>query len=104
MKHASVVKLSELVHTQPDSVVSNTVLKKEKGNISFFAFDQGQGLSEHTAPFNAFVQVIEGEGTIVIDGKDFCLTEGEGIIMPANIPHAVQAKTDFKMMLVMIRE
>ena len=73
------------------------------GNITLFAFGQGQGLSPHSAPYDAFVSVIEGEGEVIIDGKPFPLKAGEAIVMPANVPHAVNATSDFKMMLVMIR-
>lgn len=84
-------------------VVSRQVIKNEKGNISLFAFDEGQGLSEHTAPFDALVQVIEGEAEIIIGGTPFLLAEGQSIIMPANISHALKAVTSFKMILTMIR-
>lgn len=84
-------------------IVSKNVMKKETGNITLFAFDQGEGLSEHTAPFDALVQVIEGNAEIVIDGKSYALALGDSIIMPANIPHAVNAVENFKMILTMIR-
>lgn len=86
------------------AVISKTLLKKETGNITLFSFDTGQGLSEHTSPFDAVVQVVEGEGTFIIGGKLKTVKEGEMIIMPANIPHDVQAaKQPFKMLLTMIR-
>jgi quercetin dioxygenase-like cupin family protein len=84
-------------------IVSKNVIKKETGNVSIFAFDSGEGLSEHTAPFDALVQVIEGNAEISIDGKTFNLRSGDSIIMPANIPHAVKAPERFKMVLTMIR-
>lgn len=84
-------------------IVSKNVIKKDTGNISLFAFDKGESLSEHTAPFDALVQVVEGEAAITIDGKPYELNAGESIIMPANIPHAVEAKEKFKMILTMIK-
>ena len=104
MNHSKISQLSALVDYQADAVVSNTLMKKEKGTVTLFAFDKDQGLSEHSAPFDAMVSILDGEGIIVIDGKEYELSTGEVIIMPANIPHAVKAKTAFKMMLVMIRE
>ena len=85
------------------AVVSKHVLKKETGNISLFAFDKGEFLSEHTAPYDAIVQVLDGEGEVVIDGKVFELNVGESIIMPANVRHAVVAVEQFKMLLTMIK-
>jgi quercetin dioxygenase-like cupin family protein len=86
------------------AVISKTLLKKETGNITLFSFDTGQGLSEHTSPFDAVVQVVEGEGSFIINGKTTVAKEGEMVIMPANIPHDVQAaKQPFKMLLTMIR-
>lgn len=85
------------------SVVSKFVLKKETGNISLFAFDKGQGLSEHTAPFDAMVFIVDGEADIIIDGKSNLLKAGETIIMPAGIPHALKATEKFKMLLTMIK-
>jgi quercetin dioxygenase-like cupin family protein len=84
-------------------IVSKQVLKTEKGNISLFAFDKGEGLSEHTAPFDAMVQVIEGVARITIGGIDFHVSSGNSIIMPANISHAVHAPEKFKMILTMLR-
>lgn len=97
-------KLKESVTYADGSVVSKIVQKDEAGNITLFAFDKGQNLSEHTAPFDAMVQVIEGKASIIIDGKDHLLEEGEMIIMPANIPHAVEAETEFKMLLTMLKK
>ncbi|MEN7973910.1 MAG: cupin domain-containing protein [Verrucomicrobiota bacterium] len=86
------------------AVISKTLLKKETGNITLFSFDKGQGLSEHTSPFDAVVQVVEGQGAFIIDGEMKTAKEGEMIIMPANIPHDVQAaEQPFKMLLTMIR-
>lgn len=84
-------------------IVSKNVVKKESGNVSLFAFDKGEGLSEHTAPFDALVQVIEGNAEIIIEGELFQLGSGDSIIMPASIPHAVKAPEKFKMVLTMIR-
>lgn len=92
------------VSYQSDGIVSKRIIQKEKGNITLFAFDAGQKLSEHTAPFDALVQVIEGRAEIVIGGKPNQLNEGQCIIMPANIPHAVNANEQFKMLLTMIRD
>ena len=96
--------LSELVDYQAGSVVSKEVIKKEKGTVTLFAFDKGQGLSEHTAPFDAFVYIIDGKAEIIVAGKKHCLKAGETIIMPANNPHSLKAAESFKMLLVMIRE
>lgn len=95
--------LEKLIDYASDSVVSKTLLDKPVGTLTLFAFDVGQRLSEHTAPFDAVVQVIDGEGLITIDGKDQTVGTGEIIIMPANIPHAVTAEKKFKMLLIMIR-
>lgn len=94
---------SELVDYQEGSIVSRTVIDKSEGTITVFAFDEGQSLSEHTAPFDALIQVVEGTGTITIDGHDHTVDSGSSIIMPANIPHAVSAGMRFKMVLTMIR-
>ena len=100
---AQVVKLIDLVNYQEGSVVSRTLMDKKAGTITLFAFGEGQGLSEHTAPFDALVYLLDGEAEITISGKAFNLREGEMIIMPANEPHALNAMKRFKMMLVMIR-
>lgn len=96
-------KLIDLAAYQKDSVVSREVINKKTGTVTIFAFDEGQGLSEHTAPFDALVNVIDGEVKIVISGKEYHLKEGEMIIMPANEPHALKALKQFKMVLTMIR-
>jgi len=85
------------------SVVSKTLIKKETGNVTLFAFDKGQGLSEHTAPFDAMVYILDGAAEITIGGQSQDVTAGEMLIMPASIAHALHAKTPFKMLLVMIR-
>ena len=100
---AQAMKLVDLVDYQEGSVVSRTVIDKRTGTLTLFAFDEGQGLSEHTAPFDALVYLLDGEADIVISGKTLHLREGEMVIMPANEPHALKAIRRFKMMLVMIR-
>ena len=95
--------LVNLVDYQDGSVVSKEIIKKEKGTVSLFAFDQGQGLSEHTAPFDAWVYIFDGKAKINIAGKQHSLKTGETIIMPANKPHSLKAIDRFKMLLVMIR-
>lgn len=99
----SVVSLSDGISYQDQSVVSKQIIKKETGNVTLFAFDQGQGLSEHTAPFDAMVYVLEGEVEISISGKPYRLKGGEMIVMPGGRPHALKAVTKYKMLLVMIR-
>ena len=98
-----VVKPIDLVGYQEGSVVSRTIIDKDTGTLTVFAFAKGQGLSEHTAPFDALVYVIDGEAEVTISGKPLNLIEGEMIIMPANQPHALRAIKRFKMMLVMIK-
>ena len=100
---STVFNLAESVSYSDNATVSKMVLKKQTGNITLFAFDSGQSLSEHSAPFDAFVQVTEGRGRIIINGEPYDLSAGQFIVMPANIPHAVQAVEEFKMMLVMIK-
>lgn len=100
---AQALALSDQVDYLAGSVVSRTIAKKPAGTLTLFAFDAGQGLSEHTAPFDAFVQVLDGAGTFRIGGKDVSANAGEIVRMPAGVPHAVQAKERFKMLLVMLR-
>jgi quercetin dioxygenase-like cupin family protein len=95
--------VTDLVAYQQGSIVSREVIRKETGTVTVFAFDQGQGLSEHTAPFDALVQVLDGTVQIKIAGSPHDLKAGDMIIMPANKPHALQAVTSMKMMLVMIK-
>ncbi len=95
--------LRELINYATDAVVSKTLIDTTAGTITLFAFDKAQGLSEHTAPFDALVQVIDGEVAITIGGNTTKATEGQMIIMPANVPHALKAVTRFKMLLTMIR-
>ncbi len=100
---AGPMTLSKLVETQRASVVSRTLVKKATGTITLFAFDTGQALSEHTAPFEALVQVLEGEAEISIGGTPHRVAEGGAILLPAGIPHALNAVKPFKMLLTMIR-
>ncbi len=96
-------KLIDLVAYQEGSVVSRTMIDKKTGTLTLFAFDEGRGLSEHTAPFDALVLIIDGEAEVSISSRPIRLTQGETIIMPANEPHSLRALKRFKMMLVMIR-
>jgi quercetin dioxygenase-like cupin family protein len=98
-----VVRLADLVDYQDGAVVSREIINKKTGTVTLFAFDKGQGLSEHTAPFDALVYIIDGEADITISGKTLRLKEGEMVIMPANQPHALKAVGKFKMILTMIR-
>jgi len=99
----TVSSLTNLVSYQNDSVVSKSLIKKETGTVTLFAFDQGQGLSEHTAPFDALVYVLDGEVEIMISGNPYVLKMGEMIILPVNESHSLKAIKKFKMMLTMIR-
>ena len=100
----TVINLAGMVEYQDGSVVSRTILNKNTGTLTLFAFDAGQSLSEHTAPFDAFAQVLDGEAEIIIGGEPKRVRAGEMVIMPANISHAVKAPGRFKMFLAMIRE
>lgn len=101
--HAKPETMAELVQYQEGSVVSRTLIKKDTGTVTLFAFAQDQGLSEHTAPYDALVYVLDGTASIDIDGSSHRVSAGETIIMPADVPHALQAPRPFKMLLVMIR-
>ena len=92
-----------LVNYQDGSVVSRVILKREKGNVTIFAFDEGQGLSEHTSPFDALVQAVEGEAEVTVSNKPISLKAGDIVLLPAEKPHAVKATSRFKMVLTMIR-
>jgi quercetin dioxygenase-like cupin family protein len=98
-----IMKLKELVAYQKQAIVSKTLIEKETGTVTLFAFDKDQSLSEHTAPFDAMVQVIDGQAEIRIAGEPHRVKEGELLIMPANLSHALKALSPFKMMLTMIR-
>ncbi len=100
---AEVSRLTEMVEYQEGSVVSRTLVKRKAGTVTLFAFDAGQELSEHTAPFDALVQVIDGEAEITVSGAAARVRAGEMVILPANEPHAVSAPSRFKMILTMIR-
>jgi quercetin dioxygenase-like cupin family protein len=100
---ALAVKLADLMEYQEGSVVSRTIIDKKVGTVTLFAFDTGQGLSEHTAPYDALVYIIDGEAEVTISGKVLSVKAGEMVIMPADEPHALKATKRFKMMLVMIR-
>ena len=99
---SQVLNMAELVAYQDGSVVSRQITKADAGNVTLFAFDKDQGLSKHTAPFDALVHVLEGEAQVTISGKAFDLKTGDAIIMPANEPHALKASQRFKMLLTMI--
>jgi quercetin dioxygenase-like cupin family protein len=98
-----IFQLSDLIDYQDGSVVSRQLVKKAAGNVTLFAFDANEGLSEHTAPYDALVQVLEGKTAITISGEPYVLGPGECILMPAGQPHALKAEEPFKMVLTMIR-
>lgn len=100
---AKKANVAGLVGYQKASIVSRTIIDKDSGTVTLFAFDEGQGLSEHTAPYDALVQILDGEAEVIISGKTHGLSQSEVIIVPANEAHAVRAVRKFKMMLVMIR-
>lgn len=100
---SQILNMTELVSYQEGSVVSRQITKAEAGNVTLFAFDSGQELSEHTAPFDALVHILDGEAEIRISGQPFLLRAGEAIVMPADAPHALKALRRFKMLLTMIR-
>ncbi len=100
---AQPMALAEAVQYAPGSVVSRTLLKTDAGTLTLFAFDEGQGLSEHAAPFDALVHVLDGTATVMIGGKTVPTRTGELVLMPANVPHAVQPAGRFKMLLTMFR-
>ena len=95
--------VASLVSYQPGSVVSRTIINDRAGTVTLFAFDEGEGLSEHTAPYDALLHLLEGEAEVTISGKKNRLVQGEAIILPAGKPHAVRASRRFKMLLTMIR-
>ncbi len=101
---SEILHMADLASYQDGSVVSRQITKEEAGNITLFAFDEGQELSEHTAPYDALVHVLDGEVEVRISGTPFELKPGDAIIMPANEPHALKAVTKFKMLLTMIRK
>ena len=103
VRPAEVKNLLDLLQYQASSIVSRVLLKNKGGTVTLFAFDAGEGLSEHTAPFDALVVVTDGDAEVEIAGESFKVRKGETIILPANRPHAVKATTKFKMLLIMIR-
>ena len=100
---AEILELAQMAAYQDGSVVSRQITKADAGNVTLFAFDTGQELSEHTAPFDALVHILDGEAEVSISGKPFLLKTGHAIILPANLPHALRAQSKFKMLLTMIR-
>lgn len=96
-------KLSEAINYAPDAIVSRTLIKRPEGTITLFAFDKGQGLSEHTAPFDAQVHIVDGKAKVFIDREPFELEKDDLIMLPANVPHALEAEEQFKMVLTMIK-
>jgi quercetin dioxygenase-like cupin family protein len=100
---SQILHMADLASYQDGSVVSRQITKDEAGNVTLFAFDEGQELSEHTAPYDALVHVLDGQVEVKISGRPFELKTGDAIIMPANEPHALKAMTKFKMLLTMIR-
>lgn len=103
LPYSQVTRLADLISYQQGAVVSRTLIKQPSGNVTGFAFDAGQGLTEHTAKFDALVQILEGKAEITISNKPFELETGDAILLPANEPHALTALTPFKMLLTMIR-
>lgn len=100
----TIMNLGKMLEYQEKAIVSRVLLKNEGGNLTFFAFDQGEELSEHSAPFDAFVQIIEGEAEIYISGKPYRLSKNDTIILPAKKPHSLKGVSRFKMLLTMIRQ
>ncbi len=98
------IPMAKLVDVQPGAVVSRTVLSKKAGTVTLFAFDKGQGLSTHSAPYDALVWILDGAAKITIDGKPLRAKAGDMVLMPASLPHALHARQPFKMALVMIKE
>ncbi|MCH7498710.1 MAG: cupin domain-containing protein [Nitrospinae bacterium] len=104
LKPAEAVSLKDHVQYAPESVVSKTLLSHKGGTITLFAFSAGQGLSEHTAPFDAFVQILEGQAALTIGGREVLASEGQLVLMPGKVPHSLRAEKPFKMLLTMIHE
>lgn len=95
---------NDSIHYNDNAIVSKHILKKDNGNVSLFAFDKGEGLSEHSTPFDALVYIVDGKADIIIDGQSHIIEANQSIVMPANIPHALKAIEAFKMVLTMIKE
>ena len=104
IEKSKVFVASEMVDYSSGAIVSKVIAKQQGGNLTLFAFDKGQGLSEHSAPFDAMVQVLDGEAEIIINNRLHHLNSGQCIIMPANVPHAVHGKERFKMLLTMVKD
>lgn len=104
LKPAEAVSLKNHIQYALDSVVSKTLLDNKGGTITLFAFSEGQGLSEHTAPFDALAQILEGQAALNIGGRDVLASEGQLVLMPANVPHSLRAEKPFKMLLTMIHQ
>ncbi len=102
-KKAEILNIGDLANYQENAVVSSQILRAETGNVTLFAFDKGQELSEHSTPFDALVQILGGKAEVIISGKSFAMEAGQSIILPADDPHAVVATEQFKMLLTMIR-
>lgn len=103
LNKSEIYNIDTLIDYQEKSVISTEIVKKDTGTITMFAFDEGEGLSEHSAPFDAMVQVIDGTLKLTISGEEYTLNKGDMIIMPANVPHALSAETKIKMILTMIK-
>ena len=103
LKLSQPFSFADLTAYQSDAIVSRTLIDKPQGTITIFSFDAGQGLSEHTAPFDAVVQVLDGQAELTIGGEPMTATAGQAVLMPANVPHAVKATARFKMLLTMLR-
>lgn len=104
VNHSTIFAYNDIIAYADDAIVSKTIIKRTGGNVSLFAFAAGQGLSEHTAPFDAMIQIIDGQAEVIIAGQSYHVMQGNTIIMPANVPHAVKANQNFKMLLIMIKE
>jgi len=100
---AHVVQLVDMVQYAEGSIVSRALVQRPVGSLTLFAFDGGEGLNEHTAPYDAYVQILDGEAELVVGGKSIVAKHGDTVLMPANVPHSVQARQRFKMLLTMIR-
>lgn len=104
MSAVSVAMLADQVSYQEGSVVSRKILGRKRGNVTLFAFAAGEGLTEHTSPYDALVVILDGEAAIRVGGAEYAVAEGEAITLPAGVPHALDARRPFKMMLIMIRD
>jgi quercetin dioxygenase-like cupin family protein len=103
MPSSEAINVASLVEYAPESIVSRQLIKNDAGTITLFAFDKGQSLSEHSAPFDAVVQIVDGQGELIIGGQTVPATAGQMVVMPADVPHAVKAPERFKMLLTMLK-